>query len=313
MSEKHVFCRGCQDERVIATWGAGAYSLSGLATNISSPVSVTQGACDSTNTHSHLNILGSAWRAGLARHLGFAEEKWSDQSVTPTSSSQRSLDELLTTQQRKRDIARLGAYAMHAKHGSEPQRKSFNTRMRRYEQQIDPSGDLARRNPQELARRVDAALKADMARVRLGRATHEQTLRQMLARTPANDLAQVGAIVTALALTSEESSHSNSDSNSSDDSKKEVASVEAETTSTPRIQRKHPNSFSSDGGKDSVTRAPRRRQTSPDNSPKMPTGAKEKKAAKHHHDHINNNTPTDAPSAAAPATTAKRQPRRRAS
>lgn len=299
MSEIHLFLGGCQDKRAMALRGARVYAHCALPLPFRSPTRVTVFDCESTNTQDNLNILSSVWRAGCARHFGFAVEKWSVQSVTPASSP-RSLDELLTTQQRRRDVARLGAYSMHAQHGSEPQRKAFQTRLRRYEQQIDPTGDLARRNPQELARRVDAALKADMARVRLGRATQEQALREMLARTPANDLAQVGAIVTALAL-----------NNSGDapqpvtpktpktpktpiSTKQAVASVEAETTALPRAQRKHPKSFSSDGGgKESVARTPRRRQTSPDNSPEMPSS---KKAAKHHHDHHNNtSTPASAP------------------
>src|SRR6185312_2124463 len=119
----------------------------------------------------------------------------------PAPQSPQSLDELLAAQTRRSSIARMGAYAMYEKHsGKELSARRMATRMKRYEERIDPSGELARRDPQDLANRVEAALKLDMEKVRYARtqrATDRRALQEMLLHTPPDDQAQLAAITAA--------------------------------------------------------------------------------------------------------------------
>lgn len=80
------------------------------------------------------------------------------------------LNTMLAKQEQRREIGRLGAYAMHAKHDSKAvSGRSQATRLRHIRERLDPTGELARRDPQELAKRVESALNEEMARARLAK------------------------------------------------------------------------------------------------------------------------------------------------
>lgn len=63
--------------------------------------------------------------------------------------------------------ARIGAYSLHATHdGKETTAKARAAFLARFELQVDPDGTL---DPADRARRAEAALKAHMSRMALGR------------------------------------------------------------------------------------------------------------------------------------------------
>lgn len=69
--------------------------------------------------------------------------------------------------------ARIGAYSLHATHdGKETTAKARAAFLARFERDVDPDGVL---DPAERAKRADAALKAHMARMALGRAKARAT------------------------------------------------------------------------------------------------------------------------------------------
>jgi hypothetical protein len=196
--------------------------------------------------------------------------------------SLQSLDDLLAAQARRSSIARMGAYAMYEKHGSAALSvRRMETRMKRYEERVDPTGELARRDPQDLASRVDAALKLDMAKVRYARsqrAADRRALQEMLLHTPPDDVSQLGAIAAALALNGESENQAPSTPRRG---QTEAASVSAEAAPKPHNLRKQAKIVSSDGGAGSVSHAPRRRQTStPSGSSTKSMATPQKKATK---------------------------------
>ena len=63
--------------------------------------------------------------------------------------------------------ARIGAYSLHATHdGKETTAKARTAFLARFERDVDPEGAL---DPGERAKRANAALKAHMSRMALGR------------------------------------------------------------------------------------------------------------------------------------------------
>lgn len=215
----------------------------------------------------------------------------------------KSVDELLAAQQRRRDIAQLGAFAQHAKHDPrETTRGAFEARMRRYREQVDPTGELAQRDPLALAKRVESALKADMAKVRLARSKRVDDKRAALDRlrhTPSNhfqrldtaatavavsvvETAMLGAELTTLEDLTERHARKSSQHNAAPSApQNETAPVGTETVPQPHVSRKLAKFVSSDDGEGSVSHAPRRRQTS------TPTHGKQQKKAAKRSDHHN--------------------------
>lgn len=202
----------------------------------------------------------------------------------PQSQSQsQSLDDLVAAQARRSSIARMGAYAMYANNDArEIAAKRMATRMRRYRERVDPTGDLARRDPQELQRRVEAALKLDMEKVRYAksqRASDRKALQEMLLRTPSDDVRQVAAITAALALNEKGEDHPQPRTQPHTQPrthKRGAASVSAEAAPKPLSTRKQANrSSSSDGGALTISPSTRRRQTS---TPTSSTRTSQKKA-----------------------------------
>lgn len=189
----------------------------------------------------------------------------------------QTLDEMLEAQARRSSIARMGAYALYEKHDArELSERRMATRMRRYRERVDPTGELARRDPQALAKRVEAALKLDMERVRYAksqRAADRRALQEMLLHTPPDDVKQLAAITAALTM--------NARGEDLTEQQNETASVEAEAACSPHISGNTQNYVSSDGGTVTIAPTPRRRQTTPPASPKRTTN---KKAAKPHGD-----------------------------
>lgn len=75
------------------------------------------------------------------------------------------LDSMSPAQRRLR--ARIGAYSLHATHdGKETTAKARAAFLARFEREVDPDNAL---EPAERAKRADAALKAHMSRMALGR------------------------------------------------------------------------------------------------------------------------------------------------
>lgn len=222
------------------------------------------------------------------------------------------VDALLSRQQQRRDIARLGAYAQHARHDPrETTRGAFEARMRRYEQQVDPTGELKRRDPQALARRVQAALNEEMARVRLARskrAAEKRDAIERLRRTPPDKPARLDAAATAIAanivetalisdeLTTLEDAHDALDAplklgrpRSADKTK--AASVSAEAASTPKSQRRNTRLvISSDGGAHTIAQTTPHRQTSTPKEAKKATSQGLGKKAVKQDDHYSHNS-----------------------
>lgn len=80
------------------------------------------------------------------------------------------VEQQLREQEERRARGKLGAWTLHATHDSQAlTRKAFETRMENFRKQADPTGELAQKNPQELARRTQALLNADMSRLRLAK------------------------------------------------------------------------------------------------------------------------------------------------
>jgi hypothetical protein len=75
------------------------------------------------------------------------------------------LDSMSPAQRRLR--ARIGAYSLHATHdGTETTAKARAAFLARFEREVDPDKTL---DPADRAKRADAALKAHMSRMALGR------------------------------------------------------------------------------------------------------------------------------------------------
>lgn len=231
-------------------------------------------------------------------------------SRTPLASSSNSeMDLQLAAQERRREIARMGAYAQHAKHDArETTRGAMEARMRRYRAEVDPTGELAKRDPRELAKRVESQMKLEMARVRLARRQKQEQrmrLEQQVLRTPSDDIPQLAREIVALEMNTRatrrletaerELQELTTTTPHQKPTKTEAASALTEAAPKPHSSRKQPKIVSSGGSVESVTRAPRRRQTS---TPKVPTTTtrvggtfstpqKQKKAAKtHDHTHV---------------------------
>jgi hypothetical protein len=174
----------------------------------------------------------------------------------------------------------MGAYAMYEKHGGKDlSARRMATRMKRYEERIDPSGELARRDPQELATRVEAALKLDMEKVRYARtqrAADRRALQEMLLHTPPDDQAQLAAITAALSL----------NQRGDRTTKTEAASALTEAAPKPHNLRKQAKIVSSDGGEVTIAPTSRRRQTS---TPVASKKATTKKATKRN-DNLNSHS-----------------------
>lgn len=187
--------------------------------------------------------------------------------------SEQDVDRLLAAQNKRRDIARLGAYAQHAKYDPKvTTRAAFEARMQRYRDQVDPTGELAKRDPQALAKRVDSALKADMRRVRLARtqraearadadARRTELLRERLRQIPSNELLEVLDAAAALAVDITESALLNEEPDAAHTAHTEAAPALTETAPMPQSSGNSQKIVSSDSGADSVSPTPRRRQT----------------------------------------------------
>lgn len=188
----------------------------------------------------------------------------------------------MTTPAQRSEIARMGAYAMYAKYdGKQVAARRMETRMRKYREQADPTGELAKRNPRELEKRAEALLKQEMARVRLAksqRASERARLVEMARETPSNDMAQLGAVVEAWTLNSQAALRLDTDEaelrtlmatyGHGETQIHETASALTEAVPQPQISRNTRKNFS-DGGNASVSHAPRRRQTTtPTSTPK---------------------------------------------
>lgn len=194
----------------------------------------------------------------------------------------------LAAQQRRREIARMGALAMHAKHdGKAVAARTMEGRMRAYRERVDPTGELAKRDPQELARRAEYLLKLDMARVRYAKREREAErakLHDMVRRTPSDDLPMLGAELVALEMNGQTLARLEHDALTLRAMQNETASAETEAAPSPQISGNTQKIVSSDGGEGSVSHAPRRRQTSPATSPKRASKGSQQKATKNHAD-----------------------------
>lgn len=215
--------------------------------------------------------------------------------TTTRPQSAQSFDEVLAQQQRRRDIARAGALAQHAKHDPrETTRGAFAARMRRYEEEVDPTGDLKRRDPQALAKRVESALQRDMAKVRLARSKRADEKRSALTKlraTPSNQFRRLDDAATAVAVSVVEVAMLGEELTTLEDlterhqrqhgdRQNEAAPAETEAAPSPQFSAKHPKIVSSDGGALSVAPTRRRRQTSTPSG--SSTATPQKKATKDH-------------------------------
>ena len=111
-----------------------------------------------------------------------------DMTGKPSQSTLAEIEDQIAAQTKRREIARLGGYAMHAQHdGKTVATRGMDTRMRRYRERLDPTGELAQRDPQALAKRVEAALKFDMAKVREARSMRISARREEAKRQQARE------------------------------------------------------------------------------------------------------------------------------
>lgn len=149
----------------------------------------------------------------------------------PTRPSLEEVEAQLAAQERRRERARMGAYVQHARHdGKAVAARTMAARLRGYELQVDPTGELKRQDPQAVAKRVEAAIAADMAKARLARADkraraaaakvsaqarerHQseaartaarEAIVEKILRTPPDDLEQLATLILALQATQEQ-------------------------------------------------------------------------------------------------------------
>jgi hypothetical protein len=72
--------------------------------------------------------------------------------------------------EQRASLARMGAYALHGQYDSKAlTRGAREAKRQRWAQQVDPTGELARRDPAELERRIKSLQALEMEKVRFAK------------------------------------------------------------------------------------------------------------------------------------------------
>jgi hypothetical protein len=101
--------------------------------------------------------------------------------ATPPIAKRRGVANLPPAQ--RSSLARIGAYALHAQYDARTTtQKARETKLARWQAQVDPTGELAQRDPDELKRRVKACQALEMEKVRFAKMRKAQARKEEEAR-----------------------------------------------------------------------------------------------------------------------------------